>query len=407
MTGGSDKAMGAMLLLLLLAACGGEPSETASLTMRVVYADDAGIRPNLYVELVRIKGNVPASFHSLEREESSIPGEAVYRAEGLEPGKYRCSARWSDYLWPKDMEEELRAGSRPLPGKSADLDLKPGKEHLELDLRHGHGLYLAVEGLPASLGCFVRVDVDDALDNRYACCLDRLPEVTSEKGRGYFLPLFPGAKQRLRLSGLVPGWTPVREAKAASPPAWLTFDFPDLAFGSLEVELFYPTGEPVAGRVSVQREDFGLPFVDPDLCLDLRNKGRGRRGIDCLPEGRYRLFFFWDSRKSGGKGCEDLLDIEVRKDVYRRILFEPAQVTFQTSDLPRGACTVRIRDAEGTRVISKRAFNLPAPSPPFSLVSRPGRYLAELIAEKGARFASGPFWISGKENLTLAFHRMD
>ena len=199
----------------------------------------------------------------------------------------------------------------------------------------------------------------------------------------------------------MPGWNPVARAKPSLDPPWLKFRFPDCAFGSLDIEMFYTSGEPVKGFLSAQSVEWNRPFVEDVVKIDMRQKGRGRRLAKGLPEGRYRIYFTWCPVHGVGEGCEELLEIEVKGQVKRRLEINPALVTYEIRGLRPGGYTARIREKDGTRVVSRRTFRVPDQANPYSLVFQPGDYVVELSSEENRILYALPIRIQGNEPLRV------
>ncbi len=384
----------AALLLLALNACGGAPQEIGSLEVGILLSEIEGVAPVPHAELVRLEGGHPCAFHTLERRERPAPGRAFYVAENLPPGRYRVRAAWAEYLFTQGFPGLMEAWARlrPLPERTVDVEVGAGRQRVDLDLSFDRGLFLRVEGIPQALHHWVRVRVSLNREAKegYTCLLANLPMVSSGGIKGYFLPLASAGEHEIEITGPAPEWIRAAAGSASSPPGLLEFTFTELRAGSLDLEVFYPSGEPVRGSITLQQVDWNRSFLDPRTGVDMINAGQGRRVAEGIPEGTYRAYFIWHQINGTGEGCGEIGDFEVHGKVHRHIVIHPAVIRYGIRDLEPGTYRVRIRECEVAHVLSERTFTLPSEVEPFSLVFRPGSYLAELMDGEGTVLQSAP-----------------
>jgi hypothetical protein len=395
-------AFACLLPAFLCIACEKAVVEPGSLEIRLKVSDLDGVTVEAHARLVRLENGRACAFEALERADAGLPGTVRYNAVKLRPARYRIHAAWAEYLWAGPME----GAARPLPEIMEEFNVQSGHAGMELDLRYGHGVFLSVLGLPPELeNCVhIRVSSDGGNGVAYDCRLGRLPAVSRTGRKGFFLPLVQGVELEIEVSGPMPGWKPVAKARTALDPEWLEFPFPDCSFGSLDIEMFYTSGEPVKGFLSVQSVEWNRPFADDAVKIEMEQKGRGRRLAAGLPEGRYRVYFTWFPVLGVGEGCEELLEIEVKGEVKRRLDINPALVTYETRGLRAGGYTARLRRKGGSRVVSRRSFNVPGKADPYSLVFQPGDYVAELYSEEGKILYAPSIRIQGNEPLRVQWY---
>jgi hypothetical protein len=390
-----------VLCILAVFACEKAPMESGSLEVLLRLTDLEGVEVEPHARLVRMERGRPTGFETLERREPVVSGRLLYVADGLAPGAYRIEASWTEYLWSGTGTE----GIRPLPEVGMEVEVGTEPCRVEMDLRHDHGVFLEVPGLPQELEEFVHIRVADAAGGGapYDGRLGRLPRLADGGREGFFLPLFFAKEYQVELFGLVPGWNPVYSASPSPTPAWHTFSSPDCAYGSLDIEMFYASGEPVRGYLIAQSTAWNRPFADDAVGIKMEQKGRGRRFAPCLPVGDYWIYFTWFPVQGRGEGCEELAKIRVQGEVHRRLVIEPAVVSFETGGLEPGEYTARIRTADGSRTISRRTFSIPCESDPFSLVFEPGAYGAELLSTDGGILAATSVRVQGNAPARVAW----
>ncbi|MHC4945173.1 MAG: hypothetical protein ACYTG7_19325 [Planctomycetota bacterium] len=384
--------------------------ETASLDVKIRYAKDHAIEPELWVALIRLEEGQPKAFANLERPETAGAGEALYKASTLIPGSYRLEARWLEYLCTLDGHEIADESKpdqieqlRPLPQASREIRIESGHQEISLDLIHDLGFFIFIKDLPEALEDFIRVEVAPQEGGKpYFCRLSRLPLVLQDDPKYFFLPLFQGANKLINLAGVVPDWMPPIPVVELSQTTVYQLAFPSSPLGSVELSIFYPSGEPVAGVMHAQRTDWGDLFMREGARMEMTNLGGGKRVLPCLPQGEWRFFFTWQTRDETLHGAFELCEIRISGDVQQRILFDPAAIFLDAEHFSPGKVRVRIREADSERIVSRSEFEASLADLPYCLVSLPGIYVAEAILDNEAYLVSDSFRIEAGDKKIVA-----